>query len=231
LTAQVAPSTAEGYISTTLYHFLPENFHIFESIVKRGLLCAVGNKGRLDRFKVILEGSDIANFDIWQHPRVCFTDIPGDHLDVHAERYGRFALGFSRNTILNWGGGPIWYINNHVSPAFGGNALLYHIMTLVKHKGQKLFIAGKLIEGDEAANYINGAMTSLYQMLSFVKEMSSQDSDDQGYLNEREWRIVATAGEGFRALTAEEKEELVKQNPTWGCPADTTDPDILDRFG
>jgi hypothetical protein len=121
---QAIPVPAEGYIGTTLYHFLPNAFDIFISIMKRGLLCSVGNKGRLDKFEVLLQAGRIA-FDIWQHPRVCFTDIPRDHLRVHAERYGKFALGFSRNTILNWNGGPVWYMNNHVSSHSGGNAILY----------------------------------------------------------------------------------------------------------
>ena len=90
-----------SYISEILYHFLPDNFGIFTSIVKNGLLCSVGNKGKLDRFAVILQGEGVKQFDIWQHPRVCFTDIPREHLVSHVKKYGKFGLGFSRETILD----------------------------------------------------------------------------------------------------------------------------------
>jgi hypothetical protein len=179
-----------SYISETLYHFLPDDFGVFTSIVKNGLLCSVGNKGKLDRFAVTLQGEGVKQFDIWQHPRVCFTDIAKEHLGSHVKKYGKFGLGFSRETILRWGGSPVWYLNNHASPdgtSDGGNAILYqllrfsnivdHMMTLVKKQNQKLFVAGKLIDGQDAERYIYGAITSLFQMLSFVKEMSPHDRD------------------------------------------------------
>jgi hypothetical protein len=92
-----------SYISETLYHFLPDSFGIFTSIVNNGLLCSVGNKGKLDRFAVTLEGEGVRQFDIWQHPRVCFTDIPREHLGAHVKRYGKFGLGFARETTRQSG--------------------------------------------------------------------------------------------------------------------------------
>jgi hypothetical protein len=102
--------------------------------------------------------------------------------------------------------------------------------TLVTKNNQKIVVAGELIQGEKAESYIHGAMTALYQTLSFVKEMSPHDRDNQEYLFEREWRIVAAVGDAFRTPTAEEKEELVRQNAVWGQPPNTDDPDILARF-
>jgi hypothetical protein len=68
-------------------------------------------------------------------------------------------------------------------------------------------------------------------MLSFVKEMSPHDRDNQKYLYEREWRIVATISDAFRDPTMEEREQLVGQNGVWGQPPNTHDADILARFG
>ncbi len=90
-----------SYISGILYHFLPDDFGIFTSIVKNGLLCSVGNKGKLDRFSVTLQGEGVKQFDIWQHPRVCFTDIPIEHLGSHVKKYGKFGLGFSEKLFLD----------------------------------------------------------------------------------------------------------------------------------
>ena len=64
-----------GYLSEVLYHFFPD-FEVFTSIVKRGLLCSQGNKRKLDRFAVTLKEEGVKYFEVWQHPRVCFTDIP-----------------------------------------------------------------------------------------------------------------------------------------------------------
>jgi Putative abortive phage resistance protein AbiGi, antitoxin len=236
-------STA-SYISETLYHFLPNNFDIFTSIIERGLLCSVGNKGKLDRFSVTLKGEGVRQFDIWQHPRVCFTDIPREHLGTHVNKYGKFGVGFSRKTILEWGGAPVWYLNNHASPdgtSDGGNAILYQLlrfsnlvdvmMSRVKLYNEKLiFGSGRQMQGQDAERYIYGAITSLYQMLSFVKEMSPHDGDTQQYLYEREWRIVAAAGDAFRNPTPEEKGQLLRQNAAWGLPPNTDDADILARF-
>jgi hypothetical protein len=232
------------YISEILYHFLPNDFRIFTSIVEKGLLCSVGNKGKLDRFSVTLKETGIKSFDIWQHPRVCFTDIPREHLGVHAKKYGTFGLGFARQTVLKWGGAPVWYLNNHASAdgtSDGGNAILYQLlrfpnladvlMSWVKlHNEHLRFASGRLMQGQEAEDYIYGAITSLFQMLSFVKEMSPHHRDSQEYLYEREWRIVSTASDAFRRPTMGEKEQLVRQNPIWGQPPNTDDTDILARF-
>lgn len=40
---------------------------------------------------------------------VCVADIPLMHLAYHAQRYGRFAIGFSRQRLLNAGFNPVLY--------------------------------------------------------------------------------------------------------------------------
>jgi hypothetical protein len=47
--------------------------------------------------------------DVMQHARVRFTDIPEKMLSAHCQEYGRFGVGFSRKTILKWGGNPVLY--------------------------------------------------------------------------------------------------------------------------
>ena len=95
----------EGFLSETLFHFLGTGddgrlFDIFNSIVRRGLLLTVGNKeGKLDQFPVPLVDGQIALIELMQHARVCFTDIPEQHLSGHCEEYGEFGIGFARKTI------------------------------------------------------------------------------------------------------------------------------------
>jgi Putative abortive phage resistance protein AbiGi, antitoxin len=112
----------DDFLRETLFHFLGsgdnEKFDVFDSIVRRGLLMTVGNKeGRLDRFSVNMSSGVPESFEVMQHARVCFTDIPQRMLSAHCEEYGKFGIGFSRKAILAWGGNPVIYLPNY--PASG----------------------------------------------------------------------------------------------------------------
>jgi len=39
----------------------------------------------------------------------CLSDIPAPHLHYHAQRYGKFAIGFHRNAITRAGFNPVFY--------------------------------------------------------------------------------------------------------------------------
>jgi hypothetical protein len=82
---------------------------IFENIVERGLLLTV-NSGPLDSFRYY-SGTELVRIDIMQLARVCFTEIPARLLHTHG--YGHFGIGFSRRTLVDWGGCPAWYLPNH----------------------------------------------------------------------------------------------------------------------
>lgn len=40
----------------------------------------------------------------------CLADIPIQHLSYHQQRYGKYAIGFHRNSVLNAGFNPVSYI-------------------------------------------------------------------------------------------------------------------------
>ena len=82
---------------------------IFENIVEKGLLLTI-NSGPLDSFRYHAGGA-IARIDVMQLSRVCFTEIPARLLHTHG--YGQFGIGFSRPTLVDWGGCPAWYLPNH----------------------------------------------------------------------------------------------------------------------
>lgn len=50
---------------------------------------------------------------------VCVADIPIQHLGYHAMRYGKFAIGFKRDKLLNHGFNPVLY--THFSSSVANN--------------------------------------------------------------------------------------------------------------
>jgi abortive phage resistance protein AbiGi (putative antitoxin) len=81
----------------------------FESIVNRGLLLTI-NTNQLDSFQ-FFGAEGLEQMDVMQKARACFTEIPLNLLRTH--NYGHFAVGFSRETVVDWGGLPAWYLPNH----------------------------------------------------------------------------------------------------------------------
>jgi hypothetical protein len=92
---------------------------IFASVVKRGFLLTVTNAGALDGFTVRDGENKLRKIEVMQRPRICFTDIPLDLLATHGAAYGRYGIGFTRETVIGWGGCPAWYLPNH----HGGDSL------------------------------------------------------------------------------------------------------------
>jgi hypothetical protein len=76
---------------------------------------------------------------------------------------------------------------------------------------------------------------AIFAVLSFIKEMSPQTSEDHSYLFEREWRIVegfGLAGQppAFRELTQDEKRVLCLGNPRWEARRESQDVNITARY-
>lgn len=100
------------YIGDYLFHFWKHTpadvgFNIFKSVVTRGLLltCATGDV--VDEFPYTWSDGSLQKTALGQAARVCFTDIPEDKLDEHCSRFGGFAVGFQRATVVGWGGLPV----------------------------------------------------------------------------------------------------------------------------
>jgi len=51
-------------------------------------------------------------------PVVCVADIPIQHLSFHANRYGKFAIGFKRESLIKAGFNPVLYSNSESLVAF-----------------------------------------------------------------------------------------------------------------
>jgi hypothetical protein len=95
--------------SSILFHCWSDNDRvaarrILRSICKKGLMLTT-NAATLDSF-AIDRGNGVIQMEVMQHPRVCFTDIPIELLAEHGQRYGKYGVGFRRETIIDWGGLP-----------------------------------------------------------------------------------------------------------------------------
>jgi hypothetical protein len=233
---------------------------IFASIVKKGLLLTTTNAGALDSFTVRDGENKLRKIEVMQRPRICFTDIPLDLLATHGAAYGRYGIGFTRDTVIGWGGCPAWYLPNH----HGGDSLKDNGPFLVNglhaamlaldgyfalaNETEKAFQTGALkqrflthkfthgkdLVGDDLIKWIAHARNCVERMLSFIKEMSPPNVEDFRYLYEREWRIVegiqVLGKDPCRVLTEAEKRQLCSLNPNWKSRPTVSDINIQVRY-
>ena len=207
-----------SYLSERLYHFFarggPDDgsqaVAVFRSIVENGLVLTIGNQLSAADMFTFATTSGPVDVRLEQVARVCFTDIPEDKLGVHSEvaGYGRFGIGFSRSTIVSWGGSPVWYLPNTRTGAltdtagvmlqylrFGCDALkvLQLLYQTPACQPTLNFSDGAVLQPSDVINRSELAVGCIARALSFVKEMSpaGASGSEFQYLYEREWRIVA----------------------------------------
>ena len=94
---------------------------------------------------------------------------------------------------------------------------------------------GPTLQADQLVNEMETVHRAIFAVLSFVKEMSPQISEDHSYLLEREWRVVegfGLAGQppAFRELTQDEKQVLCSKNPKWQARRESQDVNITARY-
>jgi hypothetical protein len=227
--------------------------YILESICEKGLLLTT-NAETLDSF-AIDRGKGVVQMEVMQHARVCFTDIPIELLAEHGQRYGKYGVGFRRETIIDWGGLPAWYLPNYwgdkslkiagpvlangLHAAMDAAQHLQVLATEFKAKGVPLSVVykhGPTLTADQLVNEMQQVASSIFMVLSFIKEMSPQKAEDHSYLFEREWRLVsgfALTGQPppFRTLTQEEKDALCVRRPVWRQKRQSQDINISARYG
>lgn len=238
-----APMATAQYIGDHLCHFWRHTsadggFKIFESVVTRGLLltCATGDV--IDEFPYEWSDGSIQKIELGQAARVCFTDIPEDKLDEHCSRFGGFAVGFQRATVISWGGLPVWYLPNHhkvgARQHVAGHLVYYlanaatildSLADLFRAQGHSLTRTlpdGTAIQmtNDASVRELASNAGALRLVTGFLKEMSRKSGDDHHYLYEREWRLIDMPVEPnpFRVLTDPEKAELLAIRPVWDAP-------------
>jgi hypothetical protein len=227
--------------------------HILESICENGLLLTT-NAATLDSF-AIDRGNGVVQMEVMQHARVCFTDIPIELLASHGQRYGKYGVGFRRETVIDWGGLPAWYLPNYwdektlkvagpvlVNGLHAAMDAVHHLQALAKEFSAKnvpfsvTYQHGPTVNAEQLVREMEQTAHSIFMVLSFIKEMSPQAAEDHSYLFEREWRIVSGFGfvgqpSAFRPLTQEEKDALCARRPAWQKGRESQDINVTARYG
>ena len=192
--------------------------------------------------------------EVMQHARVCFTDIPFDRMAAHGQRYGKYGVGFKRETVIDWGGLPVWYLPNYWSDTtlkLAGPTLVNSLHAAMQTADQFRAVIKVLSDNNISvtSNYTHGSPVdsaqlvtqmqqvndAVYAVLSFIKEMSPSNVEDCSYLLEREWRIVSAIQfqhqpNTYRELTNPEKQMLCKKNPKWQKRRQSEDINISSRY-
>ena len=142
-------------------------------------------------------------------PVCCLADIPIAHLRYHENRYGRFAIGFHRDSAIHHGFNPVLYTLEHthlIRSIYEGLAELNSIdcsaassaaSEVADYMGdcEHEDIDDLRMWGGEAESYIGDIETSVdfshkrfTKVLAFVKTFSH---DEFGSIYcEREWRSI-----------------------------------------
>ena len=131
-------------------------------------------------------------------PVCCLADIPIVHLGYHAERYGKFAIGFHRASAIRHGFNPVFY-------QFSNSSVLLSIYAAITHLGdanddiavlhdkegedsgeKRITNARESIH--ELTTSIKGSLEKFRKFLAFVKTF---DETEFGTIYcEREWRSI-----------------------------------------
>lgn len=133
----------------------------------------------------------------------CYCDIPFQSLGIHMSKYGRFALSFRRDFVLQYGARPVIYVPyNQLDwmAAHGGTNVLGEIEA--KYKGHHKLVVPKIDKDELKPNLLTSEPTNFSQavdnltsvlelhILAFIKPFNTELPEDhsENYYMEREWR-------------------------------------------
>lgn len=148
---------------------------------------------------------------IESNPVCCVSDIPINHLQYHANRYGKFAIGFSRDILIDHKFNPVFYtlksgiISGHLISVIKKvstitnsiealNLNMDEFYDLIKSMSQEIkFDFEEHVNAlRKIMNIIKQSSTSSFESLSyFASYYKTLNAYDEVY-NEREWRSLFT---------------------------------------
>jgi Putative abortive phage resistance protein AbiGi, antitoxin len=153
---------------------------------------------------------EIKNRQITMHSSsvCCLADIPAVHLGYHATRYGKFAIGFHRVSVVQHGFNPVLYtlptteVIRHIYEGLSSTesidsgdvvaaaeSIEYDIMSdLDEDSDISIDTSGVVAEAEVMEGYAQEAQSSIRDFIAFIKTFEA-DQFDTIYC-EREWRSV-----------------------------------------
>lgn len=126
---------------------------------------------RFTKPKELIYGAGNA-FVGFQAPTTCFTEVRLSQALRHAQKYGYLGVVVERRFVLDRFGGPVHYLRNHFNEKF---------VDCYSRVGKHV---------QDQTTGTQRVFDALSYCASFLKAMSTRDSDDFEQLNEHEWRIV-----------------------------------------
>ena len=144
-------------------------------------------------------------------PVCCLSDIPAPNLHYHAQRYGKFAIGFHRNAITKAGFNPVFYtledtpIVRSIYEGFSSiessypETIIYAVNSMrdqvadIEDVFDNIDISTEIIEIEEEIFAIESCLTnakqSLEDFIAFVKTFNRKEFGT--IYCEREWRSTS----------------------------------------
>lgn len=109
-------------------------------------------------------------------PMTCFCDIPFSKVQSHMKTYGKFGIGFSKESLMKRSNvQPIQYVNN--------------ISSLASDFSEAFNKALEMNEND-TARYIAGYLSSSLMFMKPIYGYSKNDNKFYTYQDECEWRFI-----------------------------------------
>ncbi len=153
---------------------------------------------------------EIKNKPITMHSSsvCCLADIPSVHLGYHATRYGKFAIGFHRSSVVRHGFNPVLYtlptteVIRHIYEGLSSiesidagdlvsaaESIETNIMDEIdEHHDISIDTSEVVSQAEVMEGYAQEAQSSIQDFIAFIKTFE-EDEFDSIYC-EREWRSV-----------------------------------------
>ena len=213
--------TNQSYVSNELTHFVGRNkktqeerFQLLLSILEEGNLVpgtpkididpSTGEKCQRIDIVRINRGTSLSEEKLIESKTVCFCDIPRQDMRIHMEKYSYFGLSFLKTFLASNRCNPVMYvvsdavctIGHYNKESFfqrGATTCINALDGLQKIIALKKF--GEDEDIQELYQILNHAIlfltSDVFPFFKFFKG-GLEDSDEQNYYMEREWRILGS---------------------------------------
>ena len=187
----IEAQTLSRYTSEVFWHFVgrrksdEDSYKILLSILGTGL--RVGPKPTSVIFRIPEPGGNTTRVKLDGYPVNCLADIPLKDLPLHIRRYNQFAIGFHKESAINFGFNPVLYVNQF-SPEF------YDFMRTLDDVGT--YLAGANRQMSTRYEHLRCLLGSIAKA-GFLQMMPHEhqeieDEQIQNFYYEREWCSLRT---------------------------------------